>query len=91
MKIVKEMPPVSSRRTRSSQYDRFFDGRICEIAPADVPHTDLATLRATLIRRARRQNWTITTAMRHDPERLFVQLKSVVRSVESLEQQEAAS
>ncbi len=73
MRTLAELPPASSRRAKTHQYDKLFDGRIWEIAPADVPHTDLSTLRATLIRRARRSGWTLKTRLRHDPPRLVVQ------------------
>lgn len=72
MRIVKTIPPRDLPRTKSSLYDRFFDGRVWQIEPGDFPHTNLATLRATLIRRAQRQGWTIITALRREPERLFI-------------------
>lgn len=75
-RIVTKIPERARSRTKSSQYDRFFDGRIWEVEPKDFPHTSLVTLRATLIRRALRKKLTLVTALRHDPERLFIHLKT---------------
>ncbi len=72
MRTVTTMPQSIRRRTKSSAYDRFFDGRIWEILPDDFPQTSLATLRGTLIRRAGRKQVRVQTSLRHDPPRLFI-------------------
>ena len=70
--------PASLKQDRKpSHYDRYFDGRVWEIAPGDEPHTNLVSLRYTLMRRAKRKNLQLRTSLRGNGTsgvRLYVQV-----------------